>query len=244
MRWGASVGPAHAGMLPGGTRPPASLSRRPRARGDAPRAVCINVTEPASAPRTRGCSPASPVRPSVCRVGPAHAGMLRGRDTRGPAARGRPRARGDAPRSAYGSRCRVPSAPRTRGCSLRHVDRVPDVRVGPAHAGMLRSLTTGPYPLSSRPRARGDAPRSLSGVSGSCRSAPRTRGCSLAPSSVPWLLPVGPAHAGMLPPQSPHRRRQRCRPRARGDAPDSSVSSRKWGSSAPRTRGCSSRCGE
>ena len=72
-------------------------------------------------------------------------------------------------------------------------------------------------------------------------SAPRTRGCSWLSEVWADIVSVGPADAGMF-------RRTRCpragrsrRPRGRGDVPAASRPRCHPMSSAPRTRGCSSR---
>ncbi|SIS12120.1 hypothetical protein SAMN05421833_12928 [Microbispora rosea] len=154
----ADVGPAPAGMLPA-SRP---ISRccvgRPRARGDAPRAIARNTPEEMSAPRRRGCSAVVTVLRGLVEVGPAPARTLPGCASSKSAGACRPRARGDAPEDGEGEACVEMSAPRPRGCSYLHGDDVRRQGVGPAPAGMLPSRRSRSWPAPRRPRAHGDAP--------------------------------------------------------------------------------------
>ena len=70
------VDPAHAGMLLQRTPSAVSLSRGPRACGDAPRFAPGNVGPPMWTPRMRGCSCPGNEPPKYSAVDPAHAGML------------------------------------------------------------------------------------------------------------------------------------------------------------------------
>ncbi|CNG21764.1 Uncharacterised protein [Mycobacterium tuberculosis] len=129
------------------------------------------------------------------------------------------------------------SAPRTRGWFPLMRLPEPFHPVGPAHAGMVRSIRArGSGPLG-RPRARGDgSQRDCTGVR-TFPSAPRTRGWFGDRLPVRGGRDVGPAHAGMVPRTGPRRGRSRCRPRARGDGSSPPAPSPDAAWSAPRTRG-------
>ncbi len=223
-RGGREVDPAPAGMLRSRSARRALPGGRPRARGDAPGFYVGTVLAPASTPRPRGCSWPRPCQPLCTTVDPAPAGMLR--PTRPPtnSPPSRPRARGDAPVVGLDDGPVGLSTPRPRGCSARRSHQRPPGMVDPAPAGMLRP---GPPKTSSttrRPRARGDAPGDLRWPPRCPPSTPRPRGCSGQERHHHRADRVDPAPAGML------RATWICwsggcsRPRARGDAPCSSLS--------------------
>ncbi len=213
------VGPAPAGMLRGCAIPCGSCPGRPRTRGDAP--AHLGVWEPVSvsAPHPRGCSPAGVGHVRVGPVGPAPAGMLRPGPRRRRRPGGRPRTRGDAPYLIPDGVRLAVSAPHPRGCSAPGHPRREREGVGPAPAGMLPTVVVAQDDVLSRPRTRGDAPRSARVLRASGSSAPHPRGCSGEP------LPV--AH------------RTLSRPRTRGDAPPSAPGPAPKFWSAPHPRGCS-----
>ena len=89
------------------------------------------------------------------------------------------------------------------------------------------------------PRARGDVPSILCGVTILLTFSPRTRGCSVPSHSLPGTRDVFPAHAGMfLPSRSPPRFPTGF-PRARGDVPSRTFTASTLVGFSPRTRGCS-----
>ena len=189
--------PAHAGM---DRRPCATASSRrrlPRARGDGPKLVRIEVSGLLVAPRTRGWT--GPLRrrglpPGGC---PAHAGMDRRLRVRGRRRRRLPRARGDGPVFIQRVHPAQEVAPRTRGWTGDGVeDRI--VRDGcPAHAGM--DPTDRPYRWNARglPRARGDGPATPNRKSVQREVAPRTRRWTRPPRLKASEATGWPAHAGM-----------------------------------------------
>nr|ABY83545.1 hypothetical protein pSHK1.76 [Streptomyces sp. HK1] len=115
-----------------------------------------------------------------------------------PVAPCRPRTRGDVPKQAAGVPWRQRSAPHPRGCSRFFLGRPADSAVGPAPAGMLRSMTRVLFSHRGRPRTRGDAPETSTVPSGSSVSAPHPRGCSGRGRYPAAAAAVGPAPAGML----------------------------------------------
>ena len=92
---------------------------------------------------------------------------------------GRPRTRGDGPPVEPVAGGREVSAPHPRGWSARvdHAFTFPSV--GPAPAGMVRSLIRDPAGDPRRPRTRGDGPASSGRIGRSAMSAPHPRGWSL-----------------------------------------------------------------
>ncbi len=109
--------------------------------------------------------------------------------------------------------------------------------VGPAHAGMVRSIRArGSGPLG-RPRARGDGSGVGTSADGNGLSAPRTRGWFRAGRDTPGPGGVGPAHAGMVPVFLADLAPDISRPRARGDGSQRDCTGVRTFPSAPRTRG-------
>ncbi len=216
------VGPAPAGMLPPAYRQRPGPSSRPRTRGDAPNPAREIISAYASAPHPRGCSGRGGGAARVVGVGPAPAGMLRGKGGILPEPLSRPRTRGDAP-----GRGRVGRRPTGAGS------------VGPAPAGMLRSRAPPVLAAAGRPRTRGDAPAVTSAVGLGRMSAPHPRGCSAPAFSAISPADVGPAPAGMLPVLGGWGPCHRGRPRTRGDAPTSYACHSGDHMSAPHPRGCS-----
>ncbi len=162
------------------SRPALELRRpgRPRARGGHPTTYRGRRHDRPSAPRTRGSSQDAPAVVGVAAVGPAHAGVIRRTARPPPATSCRPRARGGHPQGDDHHDARPQSAPRTRGSSveLDGVERAG--RVGPAHAGVIRSGPAAPTRASCRPRARGGHPLTPLPSVAVVTSAPRTRGSS------------------------------------------------------------------
>ena len=233
--------PAHAGMRPGSLTSTRSGRRFPRARGDAPMGGrIVRRIEPVP-PRTRGCALVRAEGGGGVHGSPAHAGMrlCDGRGRR--AARGFPRARGDAPLPALPTEPPFTVPPRTRGCARR--GPLPGLpREGsPAHAGM-RPVDTGKALRTVRfPRARGDAPGAFPPLLPPSWVPPRTRGCAPDLGREDAAALGSPAHAGMRPSGSGARTASLGFPRARGDAPSSETTSGSRFSVPPRTRGCALR---
>ena len=75
--WAHAAGgfPAHAGMDPPRFRLRASTTRLPRARGDGPNNVTVNISGFMASPRTRGWTPDVGRHEQPVRGFPAHAGM-------------------------------------------------------------------------------------------------------------------------------------------------------------------------
>ena len=218
------VGPARAGVLPGHPMPVASATSRPRTRGGAPNWPVGLSTQSPSAPHARGCSLVEAGSALVLVVGPARAGVLRPARSAASAGSGRPRTRRGAPQ-----RLRYPA--RAGG------------RVGPARAGVLPSSGPASASPTSRPRTRGGAPPVSNTTSPALTSAPHARGCSVRTAQRLPRRGVGPARAGVLPPQPGPRRGWRGRPRTRGGAPGKISVSADPKQSAPHARGCSRSCG-
>jgi len=250
--------PAHAGMHPRPRGPRAARCRFPRARGDAPELFTVRPYAYGVPPRTRGCTRADVGHGDLVSGSPAHAGMHPGSASRGRPPARFPRARGDAPAFALVGAELEEVPPRTRGCTFPRVvyfgvQMVPPRTRGctvtaigfgatedgsPAHAGMHPSMSRATTDALRFPRARGDAPSSISSALTDPRVPPRTRGCTLRRGFLPHLLGGSPAHAGMhpIPRRSPS---ASCRfPRARGDAPDAITGPMDLLGVPPRTRGC------
>ena len=156
----------------------------------------------------------------------------------------RPRARGGVPYHLATIQHRLPSSPRTRGCSRREQVHARWLDVVPAHAGVFRCWRTRRGYWTGRPRARGGVPRFRWPHPRVGRSSPRTRGCSAPEGAHTGDRPVVPAHAGVFPTGQSGARGCAGRPRARGGVPRRKAAAKQVEESSPRTRGCSRRtCG-
>src|SRR5260221_468641 len=88
----------------------------------------------------------------------------------------------------------------------------------------------------SAPRARGDGPLDRVESVGGRLCSPRTRGWSHQRAQNKQTPQMLPAHAGMVPPPSPHAVGHASAPRARGDGPPR-VQGEIMDECAPRARG-------
>ncbi len=111
----ADVGPALAGIAPGGARCCSGAASRPRARGDCSRPFASGSTPARSAPRSRGLLPVHRHRPAPGQVGPVLAGIAPSTVRPGRRRGGRPRARGDCSQPQASGSADQRSAPRSRG---------------------------------------------------------------------------------------------------------------------------------
>ncbi len=222
--------------------PPSSTTatthrRLPRARGDGPYLETCEPEVGATAPRTRGWTPAAPVRARWRLDCPAHAGM----DPSACRRRGRggrlPRARGDGPPPYSNTAAWCATAPRTRGWTPTMLSGDTDGLDCPAHAGMDRWRSPGAGWRCRLPRARGDGPCPFLPPPPSRSTAPRTRGWTLVQPEAVGVELDCPAHAGMDRSTPASQRRSHGLPRARGDGPCSVVPADCADRTAPRTRG-------
>ena len=130
-------------------------------------------------------------------------------------------------------------SPHTRGCSDQAVNRIKQMWVFPAYAGMFLPGCAGGNARRCFPRIRGDVPICVGFSHRTCGFSPHTRGCSASLPLSPLRYQVFPAYAGMFrrsPASSPYRSRF---PRIRGDVPSVTSSSIRLVVFSPHTRGCS-----
>ncbi len=217
FRRSPSVDPAHAGITPVWAMASATVSRRPRTRGDYPASRTRSRFSQTSTPHTRGLPWWLCLGTRAAEVDPAHAGITR---------------------SAFTSRARESRRPRTRGDypfldALGVLVKVVD----PAHAGITLPVFSRINFLLGRPRTRGDYPVPLPLLPISDRSTPHTRGLPVLfrGGSRPYY--VDPAHAGITPPTDHTRSDTTRRPRTRGDYPSLSELELRGELSTPHTRG-------
>ena len=189
-------------------------------------------------PRSRGCTRATRTSRIASVDSPALAGMhpgIGGTETARPRF---PRARGDAPGSKSSAIWRDSIPPRSRGCTPFRLQPIRRCLDSPALAGM--------HPVACRaaggscrfPRARGDAPSNPRSTNWLRAIPPRSRGCTAPGWRQRLRSPDSPALAGMHPADDVRPSRLRRFPRARGDAPHSSPTVRKFAPIPPRSRGC------
>ena len=218
-RQGATVVPAHAGVIRRSGRRVPWAPCRPRTRGGHPVLSSVTCPFPWSSPHTRGSSRTPRHRCGDRLVVPAHAGVIPPRQRPGRPTRRRPRTRGGHPQSGVGcTRMRV-SSPHTRGSSRDRRDQL---------GGDLR-----------RPRTRGGHPTVTLDSALTYASSPHTRGSSHRYPARQLRQRVVPAHAGVIPachsiPNSP-----RSRPRTRGGHPSDTAAPTRTPESSPHTRGSS-----
>ena len=231
--------PAHAGMVPAGSKAWRAPTGLPRPRGDGP-SQCHSAVAPSSvAPPTRGWSQAKAGSGDGDDGCPAHAGMVPCRACAAPIRSRLPRPRGDGPVSCCGVPPSSLVAPPTRGWSLEAADRYRHAGGCPAHAGMVPHCLAGQSPHSWLPRPRGDGPSWRRTRTPSSPVAPPTRGWSTDGRRRARSHAGCPAHAGMVPKNTQLHTGPERLPRPRGDGPARSAS---WGSRsgvAPPTRGWS-----
>ncbi len=213
------VDPAPAGMVRKMGMGRTARRRRPRTRGDGPRACHSRIRHVASTPHPRGWSGLRERCGPRAGVDPAPAGMVR--SAARPSARPmcRPRTCGDGPSLPPGVRRSPRSTPHLRGWSDR-VRKVPHTaHVDPAPAGMVRLSPTGPPVPRGRPRTCGDGPTEALRGGARDESTPHLRGWSLGRGAVGRSQGVAPAPAGMVSRRVGSPRYPRRRPRTCGDGP-------------------------
>ena len=200
-------------------RPPVSMARLPRTRGDGPPAKVTATAGAPASPHTRGWTreDAGPRREAA--GFPAHAGMDPRRASGSTGAGGLPRTRGDGPSIATMRMPRCTASPHTRGWTLRCSPRGPLGRGFPAHAGMDPRARPAAVTGARLPRTRGDGPR-LPGRRDHRREAsPHTRGWTRHHLVAVHVHLGFPAHAGMDPAGSAETPSGSRLPRTRGDGP-------------------------
>ena len=179
------------------------------------------VSDTASSPPARGCSPVtSPYLPPAIVV-PARAGVFPVPGGSPRTAVGRPRPRGGVPLIESVEHIEAASSPPARGCSAHRHCRPDRVDVVPARAGVF--------------------PRSPWAPAQACRSSPPARGCSAGYPGDHVRVGVVPARAGVF--RAWAARGPGCdrRPRPRGGVPLTPMSRPAITLSSPPARGCS--CG-
>ncbi len=231
--------PAPAGMVP--ARPPGAReeSTAPRARGDGPTTERKAMFRRPCSPRPRGWSRGNRERLARHPLLPAPAGMVPSgtawRRTRPTA----PRARGDGPATAAGTGWWCGCSPRPRGWSPVRAP-APDVApLLPAPAGMVPRESHRSADARTAPRARGDGPGDARVGILSGRCSPRPQGWSPQVGFGGPVEELLPAPAGMVPPPKDKRHEHHPAPRARGDGPDTKISTAPQTNCSPRPRGWS-----
>ncbi len=150
-----------------------------------------------------------------------------------------PRACGDGPATFADVAGMTFCSPRLRGWSLRTVSPTSVGSLLPAPAGMVPLRGLGGVRRRPAPRACGDGPRcSRFGAIRLCCS-PRLRGWSRAHRHRHRRQPLLPAPAGMVPRSASGRSTCCPAPRACGDGPEPTTSTRSGSSCSPRLRGWS-----
>jgi len=155
------------------------------------------------------------------RLFPAYAGVLLSFSNSAHFCFAVPRLRGGAPRYDLDAIFFEHCSPPTRGCSCYSAGWRQAVYLFPAYAGVLLAYAALPHGFRAVPRLRGGAPIDVVSVDFEPSCSPPTRGCSFAIQLCWNLLPLFPAHAGVL-----------LRPRLSSKLP-SSVPRPRGGASAP-----------
>ncbi len=224
-------------MDPGGGSRAQHRAAAPRARGDGPAAYYAKEVADLCSPRTRGWTHCwRRESPSLVLL-PAHAGMDPLTHVSAAELAAAPRARGDGPGARAAASVPSICSPRTRGWTQREPLRRPQPALLPAHAGMDPCPTPDTGTGRSAPRARGDGPQVIWSTMVSVCCSPRTRGWTSMSVGLFTESGLLPAHAGMDPLPVQWSRRSEPAPRARGDGPAGTHSSRSFRYCSPRTRG-------
>ena len=169
----------------------------PRTRGDGPDESLETLREIAFPPHTRGWTWVDLIPSVRGTVSPAHAGMDLQRGAGHEARRRFPRTRGDGPLSRLGKGHEFRFPPHTRGWTFRPVEKLSDLDVSPAHAGMDRRISTHGLTRLCFPRTRGDGPVEDWVNELIVPFPPHTRGWTRSTLRRRRTIPVSPAHAGM-----------------------------------------------
>ena len=130
-----------------------------------------------------------------------------------------------------------PFAPHTRGSTCNGTIFRHTCRVCPAHAGVYLQWNDLPAHMPSLPRTRGGLPAMERSSGTHAEFAPHTRGSTQQGGQCADCHIVCPAHAGVYPKRSCHRRSQACLPRTRGGLPSRTFQCSPSGMFAPHTRG-------
>ena len=197
-----------------------AVRQLPHMRGDLPPRYSEFHRSIIAAPHAWGCASGKAVSLPGLAVCPTYAGIYHKSSEPGPTNSSLPHIRGDLPRSHTSEHDRLPSAPRTRGCS-----RMTDVYhrttlACPAHAGMFLRISIssaacwclpaclahagmflirfchGPL-CSCLPHMRGDLPDLWKEAVEKAGPAPRAWGCTRRSGIHSLQLPTRPANAGM-----------------------------------------------
>ena len=171
---------------------------RPRPRGGGPMLMAESSAHFSSSPPTRGWSLRWAAAQLICRVVPAHAGVVLVVAVTPSGTTGRPRPRGGGPARPPARSHSALSSPPTRGWSSGGRPETGRCRVVPAHAGVVPH---GPCPSStrpSRPRPRGGGPPRPRTLTFRLGSSPPTRGWSVRAQPGRSRNVVVPAHAGVV----------------------------------------------
>jgi len=196
-------------------------------------------------PRTRSSPPArgSSLLTTSVRVArpvvPARAGIFPERSRNDPRVIGRPRPRGDLPRSRQRREQREPSSPPARGSSGIVSPKSAGGSVVPARAGIFPRAGVSRTPSGRRPRPRGDLPEWGRPRDGSGSSSPPARGSSRVGQAARWVRLVVPARAGIFPSGAGRAMGPARRPRPRGDLPRAGQADLWHAESSPPARGSS-----
>ena len=233
------VVPARAGIFPSRGHGDTSPRRRPRTRGDLPRARTSGSAAVASSPHARGSSGTMKECTVSENVVPARAGIFRRWPGISRRRRRRPRTRGDLPAYALAFGTVPESSPHARGSSggrqLVHQLEL----VVPARAGIFRAAPRSARRRQGRPRTRGDLPTALSSGLVATASSPHARGSSVAVLVGRHHEDVVPARAGIFRATTTRTASPPCRPRTRGDLPLNGPLRITLGLSSPHARGSS-----
>ena len=131
-----------------------------------------------------------------CRITPAHAGTTNIGVDNGVTIRDHPRSRGDYAWSAHCQFSLSGSPPLTRGLHARYTDRMPVIRITPAHAGTTKDIPAGRLPPWDHPRSRGDYQSKHLQNETIAGSPPLTRGLLTKMMDYKRDGRITPAHAG------------------------------------------------
>jgi len=130
-------------------------------------------------------------------------------------------------------------SPRPWGCSAHFFSQVRFAKLFPTPVGMLRSLELTRLPAPTFPHARGDAPQMFGLLVVAESFSPRPWGCSVLVEKLKAAVVLFPTPVGMLRQLQRAARSSKTFPHARGDAPETWISTFQTTDFSPRPWGCS-----
>ena len=188
--------PAHAGSTTPAPANPSGGPAHPRSRGEHIRTQDARARVIGSSPLTRGARVVAPTMSKGKRLIPAHAGSTQHTAQSANTTAAHPRSRGEHVTPEVIAALGGGSSPLTRGALTHRRNKLPQLRLIPAHAGSTASWRFQARAISAHPRSRGEHVDWCVGLAAQAGSSPLMRGAPARPLRRLRLPRLIPAHAG------------------------------------------------